>query len=119
MKKPKTLRIKRHRRFLEKISGTKERPRLKLMRSHKNLSAQIIDDASEKTLFSLSTLNKDLRQQFPSAGNIKSAESFGVLFAQKAKEKGITKVVLDRCGFLYHGRVKAFADALRKGGLEF
>lgn len=95
------------------------RPRLVVHRSLKNLFAQVIDDTKNKTLFSLSTLDKEIRQKIPDAGNIKAAQFFGETFSLKAKEKGITRVVFDRAGYLYHGRIKAFAEALRKGGLEF
>ncbi len=88
-------------------------------RSLKNISAQLVDDTKNKILFSSSTFDKKLRQKFPSAGNLKAAESFGQFFAQEAKQKGITRIIFDRAGYLYHGRVKAFADAARKGGLEF
>ncbi|MDD4979903.1 MAG: 50S ribosomal protein L18 [Candidatus Omnitrophica bacterium] len=120
MKKKKDLsRLKRHRRIRLLLSGTKERPRLILRRSLKNIYAQIIDDTKNATLFSLSTLDKEIKQKFASAGNLKAAELFGEVFAKKAKEKGINSIVFDRAGYLYHGRVKAFADALRKGGMEF
>jgi large subunit ribosomal protein L18 len=112
-------RAKRHRRIKLKVHGTAQRPRLVVHRSLKNLSAVFIDDRENKTVFSLSTLDKQLKQKFPSAGNIKAAESFGQVLAEKAKEKGITKIVFDRAGYLYHGRVKAFAEALRKSGMEF
>ena len=111
-------RLKRHRRIKLKMHGTDKMPRLMIRRSLKNLSAQVIDDAQNKTLFCLSTMNKEVKQGFPSSGNIKAAEFFGEVFARKAKEKGITKIIFDRSGYLYHGRVKAFAEALRKGGLE-
>lgn len=101
------------------MGSLQERPRLIVHRSLKNISAQVVDDTSNKTLFSLSSVNKEIRQKFPSAGNIKSAEFFGEVFARKAKEKGITRVTFDRAGYLYHGRIKVFADALRKNGLEF
>jgi large subunit ribosomal protein L18 len=119
VKKKELLRAKRHARIKLRMHGTPERPRLIIHRSLKNLSAQIIDDTKNKTLFSLSSLDKQIRQKFPSAGNIKAAEYFGQVFAQKAKEKGITKIIFDRAGYLYHGRIKMFADSLRKGGLEF
>lgn len=96
-----------------------DKPRLIVHRSSKNLSAQIIDDTKNKTLFSFSTLDKEIKQKFPAAGNIKAAEYLGQVFAAKAKEKGIARIIFDRAGYLYHGRIKAFADALRKGGLEF
>jgi large subunit ribosomal protein L18 len=102
-----------------KMSGTKERPRLALHRSLTNLSAQIIDDTANQTIFSLSTLDKEVKQKFPYAGNVKAAQFFGEVFARKAKEKGIIAVVFDRAGYLYHGRIKAFADSARKGGLQF
>ena len=102
-----------------KMWGTEVKPRLVVKRSLYNLAALVIDDSANKTLFSLSTMDKDLKTKFPSGGNIKAAELFGQIFAQKAKEKGISKIIFDRAGYLYHGRVKAFAETLRKGGLEF
>lgn len=105
-------RQKRHRRIKLRMFGTSQRPRLVVHRSIRNLSAQILDDVQNKVIFCL-------KQKSPSAGNIKEAQVFGETFSQKAKEKGITRVVFDRAGYLYHGRIKAFADALRKGGLEF
>lgn len=101
------------------MQGTAEKPRLVVRRGLRSLSAQVVDDAESKTKFSLSTLDKEVRQKFAQAGNIKAAEFFGEVFAKRAKEKGISKVVFDRAGYLYHGRIKAFAEALRKGGLEF
>ncbi len=112
-------RLKRHRTIKLRMRGSAEKPRLIIKRSLKNLSAEIVDDAGNKTLFSLSSLNKEVKQKLAAAGNIKSAQTFGEIFSQKAKEKGITKIIFDRAGYLYHGRIKAFADALRKGGLEF
>lgn len=112
-------RQKRHKRIRLKMQGTPERPRLIVKRSIRNLSAQIIDDTQNKTLFSLSALNKEVKQKLPSSGNVKTAQAFGLIFAQKAKEKGFSRIIFDRAGYLYHGRIKAFADALRKGGLEF
>ena len=99
--------------------GTIEKPRLVVHRSLKNISAQVLDDTAGKVLFSLSTKDKGLKQKFASAGNVQSAELFGQLFAQRAKEKGYSKVIFDRAGYLYHGRIKSFADALRKSGMEF
>jgi len=112
-------RIKRHNRIKLRMSGTKAKPRLVIRRSLKNFYAQLIDDAERKAIFSLSTLNKEIKQSFPNCGNIKTAEAFGQIFASRAKEKGFSKIIFDRAGYLYHGRVKVFADALRKGGLEF
>ncbi|HTZ10828.1 MAG TPA: 50S ribosomal protein L18 [Candidatus Margulisiibacteriota bacterium] len=118
--KKEILRNKRHRRIRQTMRGTPEKPRLVIRRSLKNLSAQVIDDSSNKILFSLSTFDKALKQKFTSSsGNIKSSAIFGEIFAQKAKEKGISKIIFDRAGYLYQGRVKSFADSLRKGGLEF
>lgn len=112
-------RLKRHRRIKLRMQGTDKCPRLALHRSLKNLSAQVIDDTQNKTLFSLTTLDKEIKQKFLSSGNIKAAEFFGEVFARRAKEKGIAKIIFDRAGYLYHGRIKAFADGLRKGGLKF
>ncbi len=99
--------------------GTEAKPRLVIKRSLNNLAAQVIDDTMKKTIFSFSTMDKQVKTKFASGGNIKAAQFLGELFAQKAKEKGITKIIFDRAGYLYHGRVKVFAEALRKGGLEF
>ena len=117
--KKEILRLKRHRAIKLKMRGTADRPRLIVHRSLKSISGQIIDDTVNKTLFSFSTTDKEIRQSHPKTGNIKTAQFFGEVFARRAKEKGVTKVIFDRAGYLYHGRVKAFADALRKGGLEF
>jgi large subunit ribosomal protein L18 len=112
-------RIYRHRRIRKKVMGTSGQPRLCVHRSLKNLYAQVIDDSTGKTIFGLSTLNKDLRGKIKHGGDITSASTFGEFFASQAKAKGVTKVCFDRGGYLYHGRIKAFAEALRKGGLEF
>lgn len=119
MLKKELSRIKRHKRIKLKMFGTAEKPRLVIRRSLKNFSAQIIDDAQAKILFSLSTNDKSLKDKFKSAGNVKAAGLFGEAFAKAAKEKGISTIIFDRAGYLYHGRVKSFADALRKGGLQF
>jgi len=117
--KKEALREKRHKHIRVRIWGTAERPRLAVHRSHKNLVAQFIDDLAQKTVFSMSTVDKEFKKKSATGGNLVSAVTFGEVLALKAKEKGITKVVFDRAGYLYHGRIKAFADALRKGGLEF
>ena len=109
----------RHQRLRKKISGSSEKPRLCVHRSLKNFQAQIIDDASGKVLFGLSTLRKDLKTKIKYGGNIEAATQLGKAFAQEAKKLGISKVCFDRGGYLYHGRVKAFAQAAREGGLEF
>ena len=119
MRKKEELRLKRHKRIKMRMLGTQEKPRLVVHRSLKNISAQVVDDTVGEVLFSLSTKDKAIKDKFSSAGNLKSAVLFGELFAQTAKEKGVSKVIFDRAGYLYHGRVKSFAEALRKGGMEF
>ncbi|MCM8795085.1 MAG: 50S ribosomal protein L18 [Candidatus Omnitrophica bacterium] len=112
-------RIKRYKRVRLRLKGDASRPRLVVYRSLRNLSAQVINDTQGKTLFSLSTNNPEVRKIIPYGGNIKAAELFGEIFFQRLKEKGIQKIVFDRAGYLYHGRIKAFAEALRKRGVEF
>jgi len=102
-----------------RMRGTNQLPRLVVRRSEKNFFVQVMDDTCNKSLFSLSTLDKEIRQKFPICANLKAAEYFGQVFAQRAKEKGIEKIIFDRAGYLYHGRIKTFAEALRKGGLQF
>lgn len=106
-----------HKRVRKKIHGTAERPRLNVYRSNKNIYAQIIDDDKGVTLVSANTLEKDL--DLESTSNKEAAAYIGKLVAERALEKGIKKVVFDRGGYIYHGRVKALADAARKAGLEF
>lgn len=118
LKKKNTLRQKRIWRIRRKVKGTAERPRLCAHFSNNHIYAQAIDDVSGKTLVSLSSLSKELREENLSA-NVKSAARLGALFGEKAKAAGITRVVFDRNGRLYHGAVKAFANATRKVGLEF
>lgn len=112
-------RIRRKLRIRKKISGTPERPRLCVYRSLKHMYAQIIDDTQGHTLVSASTLDKELRGRLRATGNVEAAREVGRLIAKRALEKGITKVVFDRNGFLYHGRVKAVAEGAREMGLEF
>jgi large subunit ribosomal protein L18 len=119
MNKKELSRLKRHRRIKLKMQGTGQRPRLVVKRSLNNLSAMAVDDIQNKVIFSFSTASKEFKQKIKNAGNVKSAQAFGEIFAAKAKEKGITKIIFDRAGFLYHGRVKNFAESLRKGGMEF
>ena len=107
-------RLRRHRRVRGKISGTAERPRLAVFRSSKHIYAQIIDDVAGVTLASASTMDKDF-EGF--GGNIEAATKVGNAVAKKALEKGITTVVFDRGGVVYHGRVKALAEGAREGGL--
>ncbi|MCL6634678.1 MAG: 50S ribosomal protein L18 [Peptococcaceae bacterium] len=121
IKKPdrKALRAKRHFRVRKKIHGTAERPRLNVFRSLNNIYAQIIDDDRGVTLVSASTLAPELKGKLPSSRNIAAAAAVGELLAKKATAAGIRQVVFDRAGYVYHGRIKALADAARAGGLEF
>ena len=112
-------RERRHLHTRKRIIGTKERPRLSVNRSIKNLDAQLIDDLKGHTVFALSTKDKELKKIVPNGGNVKGAALFGELFAEEAAKKGFSKVVFDRGGYLYHGRLKAFADGCRKKGLIF
>jgi len=112
-------RKRRHLRLRKKIFGTEKRPRLFAYRSHKNMYAQVVDDTKGKTIFSLSTLNKEIKDKISSGGNIRAAMTLGEILAQKLKEKGIEKIVFDRGAFPYTGRIKALAEGLRKGGLDF
>lgn len=111
------LRTRRHARVRRKVSGTPERPRLVVHRSSKNISAQIADDVSGKVLLGVSTLAPELKDTEGTKKDL--AKAAGKLIAEKAKAAGITKVVFDRGGYLYHGRIAAFAEGAREGGLEF
>ncbi|GGI18131.1 50S ribosomal protein L18 [Gottfriedia solisilvae] len=111
------VRKKRHARVRTKLSGTQERPRLNVYRSNNHIYAQIIDDVNGVTLASASTLDKELT--FNGTGNIEAAKLVGGLVAKRATDKGVTEVVFDRGGYLYHGRVKALAEAAREAGLQF
>src|SRR3989339_139758 len=112
-------RVYRHQRTRKKVVGTTEQPRLCVHRSLKNFFVQVVDDSSGKVLFGMSTLNKEVRGKIKNGGNIDAACLLGESFAAEAQKKGIKKVCFDRGGYLYHGRVKAFAESLRKGGMEF
>jgi len=112
-------RKKRQMRVRNKISGTPERPRISVHRSLNHFFAQIVDDEKGHTLFSLSTMSPAVKGKIKSGGNTAAAKVLGELVAKAAVEKGIKKVVFDRAGYMYHGRVKAFAEEARKGGLEF
>jgi large subunit ribosomal protein L18 len=106
----------------KRIAGTAARPRLTVFRSVSHIYAQVIDDLSGRTLTSASTVEPSLKSRFAKevrGGNLKGAEEIGRVIAERSIEKGITRVVFDRSGFLYHGRVRAVADAARKAGLEF
>lgn len=113
-------RERRHKIIRKKIIGSGDTPRLSVYRSLKHLHAQLIDDTKGKTLISLSTSSPDLREKIKKdAGNVKGAGALGEVLADLCKKKGIKKIVFDRAGYLYHGRVKALAEAARKGGLVF
>ncbi|MHC1749872.1 MAG: 50S ribosomal protein L18 [Cellulosilyticaceae bacterium] len=113
------IRVKKHMRLRNKFHGTAERPRLSVFRSEKHIYAQIIDDITGTTLVAASTVEKDIKAQLAAGSNVEAAQVVGKAIAEKAKAKGIDNVVFDRGGFLYHGRVKALADAAREAGLEF
>lgn len=115
----KQARLKRKKRIRKKISGNPERPRLSVFRSSKHIYAQLIDDDNGVTLAAVSTLHPDVRQQEKVKGKIEDAKRVGKMIADQAKAKGITEVVFDRNGFLYHGRVQALASAAREAGLKF
>jgi large subunit ribosomal protein L18 len=110
-------RVRRHHRVRKHVSGTPERPRLAVFRSNRHVVAQVIDDVSGRTLAAASTVEADLRTGGPA--NKDAAAKVGRAVAERAKAAGVTKVVFDRGGFLYHGRIAAVADAAREAGLEF
>ena len=112
-------RTRRHLRVRTKISGTAERPRLCVYRSNSNIYAQIIDDVAGKTLVSASTLQKDVKAQLENTDDVAAAAYLGTVIGKKALEAGIESVVFDRGGYIYHGKVKALADAAREAGLKF
>jgi large subunit ribosomal protein L18 len=111
-------RERRKLRIRKKVEGTQERPRLTIFRSAKHIYAQVIDDESGRTLACASTLSKDLKGTL-SGNKSAKAKAVGALVAEQCKSKSITKVVFDRNGYLYHGRIKALADAAREAGLDF
>lgn len=110
---------RRHRRVRGKISGTPERPRLCVTRSNSNIYAQVIDDVSHTTICGVSTLGPEFKATGKKGGTVEAAAEIGTIIGKMAQEKGVTKVVFDRGGHLYHGRVKALADAAREAGLVF
>jgi large subunit ribosomal protein L18 len=114
-------RTRRHFRVRNKVHGTAERPRLVVFRSNRNIEGQLVDDESRRTLMGLSTVAEALRAFEPEGSNRKVEHAFaaGKLLGEKAREAGIESVVFDRGGYRYHGRVKAFADGAREGGLKF
>ena len=113
------VRVNKHRKLRNRFSGTAERPRLAVSRSNNHMYAQIIDDTVGNTLVSASTLQKDVKAELEKTNNVEAAAYLGTVIAKKAIEKGITSVVFDRGGFIYHGKIKALADAAREAGLNF
>lgn len=118
-KDSKAIRRIRHKRVRQKVTGTTSRPRLCVFRSSNHIHAQLIDDSMGETLVSMNTLDSQVKGKTDGMKKSKKAEIVGTLLAEKALEKGIKKVVFDRGGYKYHGRIKALAEAARKAGLEF
>lgn len=112
-------RVRRKKRIRKKVTGTGVRPRLTVFRTAQHMYAQVIDDSAGKTLVSASTLSPELKEREGHSGNIDAAKAVGRLLAERALAQSINKVVFDRNGFLYHGRVQALAEAAREAGLEF
>nr|WP_330409794.1 50S ribosomal protein L18 [Romboutsia maritimum] len=112
-------RLQRHKRVRRKISGTTQRPRLCVFRSANNIYAQIIDDTNRVTLVAASSLDAEVKGAVNHTGNKEAAKKVGEMVAKKAVEKGITDVIFDRGGYLYHGRIKELAEAAREAGLKF
>lgn len=110
---------RRHRRVRSKVSGSTERPRLAIFRSNEHIYAQIIDDTKHHTIVAASSVEPDLKSNLATGANREASVQVGKLIAARSLEKGITQVVFDRGGNLYHGRIKALADAAREAGLEF
>lgn len=112
-------RLLRHRRVRVKVTGTTERPRLNVYRSLNHIYAQVIDDTAGHTMVAASTIDSQIKDELAGKNKREQAETVGKLVAERAKAAGIDEVIFDRGGFLYHGRVKALAEAARKGGLKF
>ena len=112
-------RARRQERVRRRVRGTEERPRLSVFRSGKHMYVQVITDTSGRTVLAVSTLTPELRGQVTKPATVGAAKEVGKLIARRCQEKGITRVVFDRNGFLYHGRVRAVAEGAREGGLEF
>ena len=110
---------RRHQRIRKKVSGTPERPRLSVFRSNNHIYAQVIDDVAQHTLAAASTLDPDVRQEITTTATRDASSAVGKLVAERALAKGINKVVFDRGGNLYHGRVRALAESAREAGLDF
>lgn len=113
------IRQKKHRRIRHHLNGTAQTPRLAVFRSNKHMYAQIIDDTVGKTLVSASTVQKDVSAELEYTDNVAAAAHLGTVIGKKALDAGITEVVFDRGGYIYHGKVKALADAAREAGLKF
>lgn len=113
------IRRNKHRKIRNRFTGTPERPRLAVFRSNNHMYAQIIDDEAGNTLVSASTLDKDVKAELEKTNDMAAAAYLGTVIGKKALEKGIKSVVFDRGGFIYHGKIKALADAARGAGLEF
>ena len=113
------IRVKKHMRIRNRFSGTTERPRLAVFRSNNHMYAQIIDDTVGNTLVAASTLEKEVKSELEKTNNVDAAAYLGTVIAKRAVEKGITTVVFDRGGYIYHGKVAALAEAAREAGLEF
>ncbi|MCI8636077.1 MAG: 50S ribosomal protein L18 [Eubacterium sp.] len=113
------VRQKKHRRLRNRLAGTTERPRLAVFRSNNHMYVQVIDDTVGHTLASASTVEKEVSAELEKTNNVEAAAHLGTVIAKRALDKGITKVVFDRGGYIYQGKVKALADAAREAGLEF
>ncbi|WP_300913027.1 MULTISPECIES: 50S ribosomal protein L18 [Bacteria] len=113
------VRVKKHKKIRNRFSGTAERPRLAVFRSNNHMYAQIIDDTVGNTLVAASTLEKEVKSELEKTNNVDAAAYLGTVIAKRAVEKGITTVVFDRGGYIYHGKVAALAEAAREAGLEF
>ena len=113
------VRQKKHRRLRNRLAGTTERPRLAVFRSNSHMYVQVIDDTVGHTLASASTVEKEVSEGLEKTNNVEAAAHLGTVIAKRALDKGITKVVYDRGGYIYQGKVKALADAAREAGLEF
>lgn len=113
------VRLKKHRRMRNRLSGTTDRPRLCVFRSNNHMYAQIIDDTVGKTLVAASTIEKEVKDQVEKTNNVDAAAYLGTVIGKRAVEKGIKTIVFDRGGFIYQGKVAALADAAREAGLEF
>mgnify|MGYP001130681320 FL=1 len=118
-KSRKEVRVKKHMRIRNRFSGTAERPRLAVFRSNNHMYAQIIDDTVGNTLVSACTLEKEIKAELTKTNNVDAAAYLGTVIGKRAVEKGISQVVFDRGGFIYHGKIAALAEAAREAGLKF